>query len=132
VLINVGPTKEGTIPVVFEERLRQLGAWLGVNGEAIYETKPWKYQNDTTNSDVWYTSKGDAVYGIVTKYPKNGKVRITAPQAADSTEISLLGYSGKVQWVVLSDKSIVVYLSKSGMIPLNLNWGFVIKFKNII
>jgi len=38
---------------IFEERLRQLGSWLGVNGEAIYASKPWKHQNDTVTSYVW-------------------------------------------------------------------------------
>lgn len=56
-LINVGPTKEGIIPHMFEERLLQLGEWLKINGEAIYDTSPWLYQNDTLNPDVWYTSK---------------------------------------------------------------------------
>jgi alpha-L-fucosidase len=54
ILINIGPTSSGDIAPIFEERLRQLGSWLSVNGEAIYSTRPWKYQNDTTNSDVWY------------------------------------------------------------------------------
>jgi alpha-L-fucosidase len=103
-----------------------------VNGEAIYETKPWKYQNDTTNSDVWYTSKGNAVYGIVTKYPKNGKVQITAPQTADSTEISLLGYSGKVQWLVVPDQGIIIDLSYIDMVALKLNWAFVVKLTNVV
>ncbi|XP_022253093.1 alpha-L-fucosidase-like [Limulus polyphemus] len=35
ILINVGPTPDGRIPLIFEERLRQLGQWLKVNGEAI-------------------------------------------------------------------------------------------------
>jgi len=53
ILINVGPTADGVIVPIFEERLRQLGSWLGVNGEAIYASKPWKHQNDTVTSYVW-------------------------------------------------------------------------------
>jgi len=41
------------IAPVFEERLRQLGSWLSVNGEAIYASVPWKHQNDTVTSYVW-------------------------------------------------------------------------------
>ncbi len=54
VLINIGPTSYGTISPIFEERLRQMGSWLKVNGESIYNSIPWKYQNDTINSNVWY------------------------------------------------------------------------------
>ena len=53
ILINIGPSSEGTINPIFEERLRQLGSWLDINGNSIFETKPWKFQNDTTNPDVW-------------------------------------------------------------------------------
>ncbi|MEJ1284101.1 fucosidase alpha-L- 2 plasma [Cricetulus griseus] len=52
-LMNIGPTLDGIIPVIFEERLRQMGMWLKVNGEAIYETQPWRSQNDTATPDVW-------------------------------------------------------------------------------
>lgn len=56
-LINVGPTKEGVIPPIFRERLLQMGEWLEVNGEAIYDTSPWYHQKDSLNSHVWYTCK---------------------------------------------------------------------------
>ena len=53
ILINVGPTSDGMISPIFEDRLRSMGSWLGVNGEAIYASKPWTHQNDTVTSYVW-------------------------------------------------------------------------------
>jgi len=38
-LLNVGPKPDGTIPEADLERLRGIGAWIGVNGEAVYGTK---------------------------------------------------------------------------------------------
>ena len=37
-LLDIGPTADGRIPVVMEERLVQIGNWLNPNGEAIYGT----------------------------------------------------------------------------------------------
>lgn len=52
--MNVGPTKYGKISPIYEERLRQLGQWLRINGDGIYETRPWTHQNDTVTNNVWY------------------------------------------------------------------------------
>lgn len=52
-LLNVGPTPDGMIPVVFEERLRSIGAWMEVNGEAIYASKPWRIQLDNSTLPIW-------------------------------------------------------------------------------
>jgi alpha-L-fucosidase len=40
--LDIGPRADGTIPVIMQERLLQIGAWLDTNGQAIYGTRMWK------------------------------------------------------------------------------------------
>ena len=95
VLINVGPTKDGIIMPIFEERLTQLGQWLSLNGEAIYASKPWTTQRDASNSDAWYTTRDGHVYATVLTWPHDGKLKLGS--APDVTECGLLGYEGQLQ-----------------------------------
>jgi alpha-L-fucosidase len=41
-LLNIGPTADGRIPVVMQERLQYLGRWLEHNGEAVYGTRVFR------------------------------------------------------------------------------------------
>ena len=52
-----------------EERLRQLGSWLSINGEAIYETKPWVYQKDKLIDSVWQ------LFFILCMFPNKNRFR---------------------------------------------------------
>jgi alpha-L-fucosidase len=38
-LLDIGPTGDGRIPVIMQQRLLEIGDWLKVNGEAIYGTR---------------------------------------------------------------------------------------------
>src|SRR3954464_10562356 len=40
-LLNVGPKADGTVPIEQVTRLQTIGAWLDVNGESIFGTRPW-------------------------------------------------------------------------------------------
>lgn len=99
ILINVGPTKDGIIAPVFEERLLDLGEWLSINGEAIYASKPWTVQNDTAGN-VWYTQKEDAVYAITLKWPEDNQLVLQSANSLfedDSAEVYFLETSDKLK-----------------------------------
>ena len=66
-LLNVGPTPEGIIQPEFVERLRGIGAWLKVNGEAIYGTTYGPIQGQAFGRT---TRKGNTVYVQVFEWPK--------------------------------------------------------------
>jgi alpha-L-fucosidase len=66
-LLNVGPKADGTIPEEFAVRLRSIGKWLKVNGDAIYGTTFGPLQEFPFGKS---TAKGNNVYLHVTKWPK--------------------------------------------------------------
>jgi alpha-L-fucosidase len=70
-LLGIGPKADGSIPEPQADRLRELGRWLRVNGEAIYESRPWKTHAAETNTgtEVRFTQRGDRVYAITLGAP---------------------------------------------------------------
>jgi len=45
-LLNVGPRADGTIPEEDRDILLEIGKWLKVNGEAIYDTNVWRVSQE--------------------------------------------------------------------------------------
>ncbi|KAL1255882.1 hypothetical protein QQF64_013943 [Cirrhinus molitorella] len=109
-LLNVGPTADGTMAPVFEERLRGIGAWLQVNGEAIYATKPWRVQTENATVPVWYTSKTNTVYVIFTSNPMQNTFTVSTPKTSSNTVVTLLGNSKPLKWAPLHSTGLTVIL----------------------
>lgn len=67
-LLNVGPRADGTIPLIMQQRLLEIGSWLEKNGEAIYASRTWmpplpmRAINPRAGDQVLFTQKGDDLY----------------------------------------------------------------------
>ncbi|XP_026470444.1 alpha-L-fucosidase-like [Ctenocephalides felis] len=109
ILINVGPTKEGLIDPIFEERLRELGAWLEINGKAVYNTKPWDYQNDTLTADVWFTTpkvnNSAVIYAFMVDWPESNvlEIEVLHPYLSPRCTVRILGEPQDSQWTLTLD-----------------------------
>ena len=61
-LINVGPRADGSIPELQLASMRELGAWLAVNGSSVYGTRPWIRAGEETGAPRSYTASAGAVH----------------------------------------------------------------------
>jgi len=99
-LLDVGPEADGTIPAVQMDRLRALGAWLEMNGEGIYGTRPFQRAEGETSEGirVRYTQKGGALYAFLLGEPKSKLITIKnlAPKSVEA--LTLLGSKYPLAW----------------------------------
>jgi alpha-L-fucosidase len=92
--LDIGPTADGRVPVIMQERLQEIGAWLKAYGEAIYGTHLWRAASE---GKVHYTLKGNTVYAITEMWPGRELV-LSAPRTTAATTVELLGGSAPLKW----------------------------------
>lgn len=122
-LLNVPPNPDGKIPQEMKDLLLNMGAWLKINGDAIYGTRPWtvfgegptrlpqgghkveeKMKIEYGNTDIRFTKKSDKeVYAIVLGKPEVATVIKTMSTQlgvlnSGIDKIELLGSNEKVVW----------------------------------
>jgi alpha-L-fucosidase len=121
-LLNIGPAADGTIPVIMQQRLKDIGDWLSVNGEAIYETTAWKEAPKDKLAEVFFTRKGSDLYVITTKWKKN--ITINGVKAK---EVRMLGYNGKCKFDRKGSKiNITAPEINPGNMPCQFAWTYKI------
>lgn len=98
-LLNVGPTPDGEIFREEEARLREMGLWNFVNGEAIEGVRPWVIPNE---GNIWFVRKEiePTVYAFITGAPLRLGERKTftlrSVRASERTQVSVLGQSSEI------------------------------------
>ena len=124
-LLNVGPKPDGAIAPEDAAVLRAMGAWLKVNGEAIYGAKVWRKSSEGptrveegqftdvqektfTPEDIRFTMKGDKIYASCLVWPEDGRVSIKSLAKADATrlpvfngiirDVDILGWDKRPAW----------------------------------
>ena len=123
-MLNVAFKSDGTLIEEGAAELENIGNWLRLNGEAIYNTRPWKVYGEPHkplserhgrgdeqekvvyfSEDVRFTRSkdGKTVYAILLGWPGNGETAtIRAMNENDFPEmiedVKLIGYYGKIRW----------------------------------
>ena len=116
-LLNVGPTPEGEIPPQSVKRLREVGNWMKINGEAIYGTsrspveKPeWGYctMKNINNKTTLYLS--------VINWPLNGELLVKGLNAPAKSAVLLEGKSPLK--TKSTSQGLIVYLPPTAPNPI--------------
>jgi len=116
-LLNIGPKADGTIPEGMVTRLKEMGKWLKVNGEAIYETRPWEvygeFEGEFTQSkdelktkhsmrvhktEYRYTKKPNTIYAIAFQNKNKELLKSFAGKKVQIESIEIVGGAQNLEW----------------------------------
>jgi alpha-L-fucosidase len=127
-LLDIGPAADGTIPVIMQQRLSDLGAWLAANGEAIYGTTAGPQAGVSPDKGVFVTQKGKDIYLILTT-AADGPIQVALAHAPAKVTLlgsnKGLGYTFKKGNCVLKQVSVYPNLPSGG-------YTWVVKLENAL
>lgn len=158
-LLDIGPTADGRIPVIMQERLLQMGRWLDTNGESIYGTRPWKRTRQWSEGEqpklqtgeymtryevtdyverkkpgqavieAFFTAKGDDVYAIIPGWPGSRFV-VKDVAASGDVKAEMMGVPGALR-CSMQGKDLVVELPPAPGDALKSQHAYVIKLSGV-
>jgi alpha-L-fucosidase len=125
-LLDIGPDADGTIPIIMQQRLADMGAWLKTNGEAIFGTTAG--QPTPANATVFYTQKNKDVYMLLTAQQDKS---ITLDLSHAPAKISLLGSDQAVKYTYKNGKLVIDGVKLYPNLPSG-GFAWVLKMAGVI
>jgi alpha-L-fucosidase len=125
-MLNIGPKATGEVPQQSVDNLLEVGKWLKINGEAIYNTRKWKvthegptsinmdgtgarekhgFKAEFTPLDFWFTQKGSDLYAIAFEYPEEKIVikSLSKDSVGEIKTVKMLGNQSEIEWKQTSE-----------------------------
>jgi alpha-L-fucosidase len=157
-LLDIGPDAHGKIPPIMQERLLEIGNWMDINSEAIYNTVRWKTSSQwsegnrsfkpgknedpvlkiTVDPDSGYAVKEtfytynpttNSLYAILPKYPSDKKLILKNLQLPTGTVINFISTKENVQWQQQGNDVLVTFPNYDAN-KIKAPYAFVLKIEN--
>lgn len=158
-LLDIGPTADGRIPVIMQERLADIGNWLKVNGEAIYGTSAlenscqwskgkvrdadrgrYKIKYDimelTINpkegyavKEIFFTRKNKNLYAISPTYPDE-KLHIKNISLEKNAKVTFLGTNQSLKWEK-KGMGIEIMVPSMNLSKVPFNYAYTFKIEGV-
>ena len=157
-LLDVGPTADGRIPVIMEQRLAEIGDWMDVNSEAIYGSRRWERDAQWSEGEkptqkrgeyktgfsvmqltlepnegeavkeAWFTEKDGAVYALLPQWPLEDTFKLK--DIAGLENVVLLGSDSETTIEKVGD-DYVVDLTKAEPTRMKSGAPYVLKLEGV-
>ena len=134
-MIGIGPDATGRFDPLVIKAIKETGAWLKVNGEAIYATRPregdlWK-EGDTIR--YTHTKDKQTIYAISRAWP--GKLlKLKTVEPKQGSEVYMLGWTKPLKWKYNKEKGLEILipteLQNESKRPCKIAWSFRITVLN--
>ena len=131
-MIGVGPSAHGEFHPEAIRQMKDAGAWLKVNGEAIYATRPRPGARWQDGDSVRYSRSKDGryVYAMLTSWPGK-EIHLRSIQPKSGTKVRMLGSAQALPWRFDSAQGTTISLpeqmQQESNRPCKYAWSFKIE-----